>query len=302
VFHATLNPDPLGRRPYRIASFQSVAGTIWGDGLPEIIANVQDIQNSVVRQFKNNQAFSAGAQIAVDASRMPAGADFTKAWPGKVWLFEKIEGNELPIKFFQAASNLGDTMRAFEFFDNMADDISGIPKYTYGNEAGNQGAGDTASGLAMLMGNASKRIRDVISSIDRKVIRPTVEAFFTWNMLNHEDPTIKGDVQIVARGSAALMVKEQVQMRRGQFLVATNNPVDLQIMGIKGRAKLLAAVADTLHFPKNSIVPDELEMQRRIQLAQQQQAQAAAMAAGNPPEQGAGAPQSPAGQPPQPQQ
>jgi hypothetical protein len=300
VIHAMVNPDPLGRRPYHVASFKRDASSVWGESLPEILTDIQEINNSIIRHFQNNQAFAAGAQVAVDASKLAAGMDFKKAWPGKVWAFEKLNDGTVPIQFFQARSNIEATIRSYTFFDTIADDISGIPKYTYGNGDGEKGgAGSTASGLSMLMGNANKRIRDVVTTADIRIIKEVIEAFFVLNMLNHPDANIKGDVQIQARGALSLMVKEQVQQRRGQFLASTANPIDMQIMGVEGRARLLREVAKTLNLPDGAVVPDELELQRR--LAEQQQAaaaqQQAAMQPGGTPPQNGNVPQQPPGAP-----
>lgn len=296
VIHAMVNPDPMGRRPYHVASFRRDATSIWGEGLPEVMTDVQEINNSIIRHFQNNQAYAACAQVAVDASKLAPGQDFTKPAPNKVWIFDKLPDGQVPIHFFQAASNVEATIRAYTFFDRIADDISGIPKYTYGGDGEQGGAGSTMGGLSMLMGNASKRMRDVVTSIDLRIIKPVVEAYFLLNMLNHEDPSIKGDVQIVARGALSLMVKETVQQRRGQFLASTANPVDMQIMGVEGRARLLREVAKSLNMPDGSIVPDELELQRRLN---EQKAMQMAQSAGQPPPVAAPQPGGNGAEPPQ---
>ena len=101
---------------------------------------------------------------------------------------------------------------------------------------------------------------------------------FVYNMRFDEDESIKGDVEIVAKGAINLAVKETVNMRRIVFLNATANPVDLEIIGKEGRAAILREIAKGLQMPSDDVVPsrEKSEYQGRIQAAAaaQQQAQA----------------------------
>ena len=79
---------------------------------------------------------------------------------------------------------------------------------------------------------------------------------------------------VVPRGAAAILIKESAQQRRMQFLQLTANPIDMQIIGEKGRAALLREVASAMELPVDDIVPDAdaIEKRQREQ-AQAQQAQ-----------------------------
>ncbi|MDN5937706.1 MAG: hypothetical protein L0H83_03505, partial [Salinisphaera sp.] len=122
------------------------------------------------------------------------------------------------------------------------------------------GAGSTASGLAMLMDATAKGIRKAIGHIDKGVIQPVVMAVWMDLMQTDDDLQAKGDCQVVARGSMAILVKEQSQARRQEFLARTANPLDYEIMGRKGRAALLREAARSLDIPVDDIVPSEEEM------------------------------------------
>ena len=128
-------------------------------------------------------------------------------------------------------------MAVYERFAKLADDHSGIPAYVYG-DLNVQGAGRTASGLSMLMGSAGKGIRQVVMHIDHDIIHPLVHRQFVYNMRYDPDESIKGDVSIVPKGAINLAVKETVNVRRVEFLNATANPIDIQIMGLDGRSAI----------------------------------------------------------------
>jgi hypothetical protein len=100
-------------------------------------------------------------------------------------------------------------------------------------------------------------------------------------------------MDLVPSGVVATIIKDNVQLRRQEFLQATSNPVDIQILGVEGRAELLRQLAKGLDMDVNDIIPSANELkQRQLAMAQAQMAQMQ-MAAGA---QG-GAP----GQPPAPQ-
>jgi len=283
VLRALLNPDPLGRRPYYVASYETVPGSIWGISIPEIMEPLQDVMNSMLRSMVDNVGFASGPQIGVDVDRMHPSMDVTKVYPRKMWFFENNPlGSQLPIQFFQPNMNLDPLIRGLAKFETLADDYTGIPRYAYGNEDVG-GAGETASGLSMLMNAASKGIRQVIGNISEGILSQIVERQFTWNMLYLDDRAIKGDCKVNARGALAVVLREQLQVQRRMFADATNNPTDIQITGLEGRRKLLQSLAADLELP--GVVPREeafaRQQQAQAQMAmQQQQQQLAAEAAG----------------------
>jgi hypothetical protein len=117
--------------------------------------------------------------------------------------------------------------------------------------------------------------------IDLDIIKPLVSCQYIWNMRYVDDPAIKGDVEIVARGAVNLAVKEQVNMRRIEFLNATANEIDMQIIEPAGRAAILREVAKGLEMPVDEIVPSREKVEAKVKA----QAQAEQMAAQQPQEQ-----------------
>ena len=86
-----------------------------------------------------------------------------------------------PIDFFQPNSNAGEMLQVYQKFSDLADELSAIPKYLSGNTSG--GAGRTASGLAMLMGNASKILQTVAANVDRDILQGLLSNLFDMIML-----------------------------------------------------------------------------------------------------------------------
>jgi len=280
VIKAVLNYDPLGQKPYCKTSFIKCPGAFWGKGIPEIIEDIQNVCNAAARALVNNMGIASGPQVEVNLERIPPNEDITQMSPWKIWqVTNDPMGSSAPaVRFTQPEDNASTLVAVYDKFARLADDHSGIPAYLYGN-TDVQGAGRTSSGLSMLMGAAGKGIRQVVGHIDGDVIKPIVQRQFVYNMRYDEDESIKGDVQVVARGAVNLAVKETVNVRRIEFLNATANEIDMSIMGRDGRAAILREVAKGLQMPVDELIPsrDKLAYQTRVAAAAEQaQAQQAA--------------------------
>jgi len=290
VIKAVLNYDPLGEKPYCKTSFIKCPGAFWGKGIPEIIEDLQGVCNAAARALVNNMGISSGPQVEVNVERLPPNEDITQLAPWKIWqtINDPVGSSAPAIRFTQPDSRASELVSVYDRFSRLADDHSGIPAYVYG-DLNVQGAGRTSSGLSMLMGAAGKGIRQVVMHIDTDVVKPIVMRQFVYNMRYDEDESIKGDVQVIAKGAINLAVKETVNIRRIEFLNATANPVDLEILGKEGRAAILREIAKGLQMPVDEVIPsrEKSGYQTQIQArataaAAQQQAQAPASGGENP--------------------
>ena len=278
VIRAIINTDPLARRPYYACSYDPVPGRVWGRSLYAAMRDCQLMCNAAARALDINMGISSGPQVGVDVDRMPAGESITEMYPWKIWQFgSSASGSTLPpLTFFQPDSHANELMLVYEKFSVLADEYTGIPRYMTGSpDVG--GAGRTASGMSMMIGNASKTVKNLVANVDRCVFTPLLTDLHTYIMRFVDDPSIKGDVNVVARGAQSMAVKEAAQVRRNEFLAATANPIDMQIVGVEGRAALLRETAKTLDIDPDTVVPPISDI--RLRLAQAQQAQMQAMAA-----------------------
>lgn len=284
VIKAQLNYDPLGRKPYFKTCFEKIPGQWCGNSIPDLAADVQDMANASARALANNMGISSGPQVAVNIDRLPDGEDITQMHPWKIWQTTNDptgSSNSPAVTFFAPPSMAGELMGVYEKFATLADEYTGIPRYMQGDT--NIGsAGRTASGISMLLGNASKIIKQVVQNVDVDVTQPSLEYQYYYNMKYGDDPDLKGDIRIQARGAISIIQKEAAQVRRNEFLqLALQSPMVGQIVGEQGIAEILRQVVHTLDMPNiDKIVPSPQALARK-QLMQQQQM--AAMQAALPP-------------------
>ena len=268
VIKVQINPTPRQSHPYYMTSYEKVPGAMIGEGLPDILDDVQQVTNATLRSLVNNLSISSGPQVVINDMVLQTG-ETDDMYPWKRWHVKfdpMISGAAKPIDFFQPNSNAEVLLAVFEKFYTLADDVSSLPRYMTGNDKVG-GAGRTASGLAMLMGNAAKTLQNVAATIDREVVEPLLTDLFDMIMLTN--PTLfRGDEQIIVKGVNYAQKREQDRMRQLEFLQLTGNPVDLGIIGIPGRANVLRSVANNLGLDHERVVPSDDDLAQ----AQQQQA------------------------------
>jgi len=236
-----------------------------GDGIP-----VQDAMNAVLRSIIDNVGFAAAQQAIVNMSQLHSASHkhAGQMWPRKIWFTkdQSFGSNGKPVDFTQPNLIAHHLLRVLEKLERFADDHTGIPAYVYGNEKVG-GAGETYGGLTLLMNAASKGIRQVIGHVGRDVVKPRIERQYVWNMLFIDDPSIKGDCKVNARGTLAEIMREHLRQERRQFANQIITPETvLQIVGIKGAAKLLRGIVEE-DLELEGVVPSDSQIDKMMQTA-----------------------------------
>jgi len=282
VIKVQLNPSPRKRHPYFISSFEKVPGTPVGNGLPDILADIEEVANATLRSLVNNMAISSGPQVVLNEDRLAGDEDGDELFPWKRWRTKSDpmgNSSQVPISFFQPNSNAQELLGVYQKFNDIADELSAIPKYLTGAAAG--GAGRTASGLAMLMGNSSKLLQTVAANIDRDIMDPLLNQLYDMLMLTDTTGILRGDEEIRVMGVNVAIQRETQRARQLEFLQITANPIDAPILGPKGRAAILRSVAQTIGLDGENIIPSDGDVAKNMAAAQAQaQAEAGAKATG----------------------
>ena len=277
----------LPQEGYKSAQLQP--GSVTGHGIPEIIEDTQNVANATLRSLVNNMSISSGPQVGVIEDRLSASCNADTLYPWKRWRFtsDPMGSSEKPISFFQPSSHANELLGVYKEMTNIADEVSAIPRYMSGSDKVG-GAGRTASGLSMLMNNASKVLQNVAASVDTEVMEPLLQSLHDMVMLTDTTGMFRGDEKIVVRGVQVAAQKEQDRMRRLEFLQITANPMDAQIVGPTGRASILRALSTDLGLPEEDIVPTNEEIQATQQGIEAEQKAAGQAQGGQAPAPGGG--------------
>jgi hypothetical protein len=220
TLRATINPRPLSSKPYRVMSYDPVAGSIVGRGLMEVLRPNQEVVNSSVRALRRNMGVSSAPFGEVDYTRLKAGTAVpTQIGPHMLVPVEPdLSGGAAPaFRFQQINSNAQELLAVLEHEWRKADDVCGIPSIgTGGTPAG--GVGRSAAGLALHLGSASKIIKNVVATIEEHVIAPMIRDWYNHLLVENPKEYPMADAQVVAKGLSGVIQRASLAQTRRESL------------------------------------------------------------------------------------
>lgn len=289
VLMARLNPySSLSPIPYHAPPFERVPHRFWGVGIARMMRDSQETLNAAVRMYIDNAALASTPQVEVNLDLLTEGEDPTDLAPWKTWLRSGGDPSQPLLRFYQPSAVGQGLATLIDMMRRFADEETSLPSYTHGSQG--QGLNRTAAGMSMLFSAANTVLKSVVKNIDDFLTHPLLTSYYNFLMQFSPDQSIKGDLEVNARGSSALIAKEIHSQRLMQFLQMTSNPLDANLVD---RRELLEQIAGSLDLEAEKVLIDDEQLQQQ-QLAQLQQALLSQQQAG-----GAGgqAPQGFGGQP-----
>ena len=211
---AHLNQATDGRFPYDFMCWQRVAGSPWGIGIARQIRSCQAILNSHVRAMMENAGLSSGPQIFLSRGSITPADGSWEITPRKVWLIKPdadVQDVSQAMGSVIIPSIQAELLQAIDFALKMAENVTGLPILLQGQQGPN-GVPETVGGMQILVANASSLLRRMARIFDDYLIKPHIQAYYSYMMAYADDPSIKGDFKVVARGSSALVARDQRNM------------------------------------------------------------------------------------------
>jgi hypothetical protein len=222
VLRMVMNPFKPARIPYYAVPYEMNPYSFFGVGVAENMDDSQTLMNGFMRMAVDNAVLSGNLVFEVDENNLTPGQDL-KIYPGKV--FRRQGGAPGQAIFGTKFPNVTqETMALYDKARMLADESTGFPSYAHG-QTNVQNVGRTASGISMLMDAATAGIRTVVKNMDDYLLAPLGKAFFAFNMQFDHDADVKGDLEVIARGTESLMANEVRSQRLMQFLGVVSNPV-----------------------------------------------------------------------------
>lgn len=243
ILRISLNPFQPMRIPYYVCPYEEDPYSIYGTGVPASMEDQQKMINGFMRMAVDNLALAGNMVFDVDESSMVPGQDMSIE-PGKI--FRRVSGQAgqavYGIKF---PSTANENLQMVREMRQQADEATGIPSIAHG-QTGVSGTGRTASGMSMILNNASLNIKDVVGNIDKYIIEPLGQAMFAWEMQFHgkDHPEIEGDLEIRATGATSLEQKDVESQRLQTFLQLSMNPAVAPLIKLPNIVKRLAQTMD----------------------------------------------------------
>jgi hypothetical protein len=228
IIRASFNPlEKTGNFPYRVFPWSRRAGHWAGVGIGEQVSLPQRMVNAATRGWMNNAGKTAGAQIVMDSRAIVPADNNWEITPDKLWFLTGEATDNDVRKVFMSVEfpDRAQTLQAIiQYAFKMAEEMSNIPLISQG-QAGKDDP-QTFGQAELQNTNANTLLRDKAYSLDDCVTEPLVNDFYEWLLLDPDVPEEeKGDFQINARGSVAMVEKAIQEQTLAQLLPLSLNPV-----------------------------------------------------------------------------
>ena len=281
IIRLVLNPFKPSKIPYYAVPYELNPYSLAGVGIAENMDDTQTLMNGFMRMAVDNAVLSGNLVFEVDETNLVPGQDMS-VYPGKV--FRRQGGAPGQSLFGTKFPNVSqENLQLFDKARQLADESTGMPSFAHG-QTGVSGVGRTASGISMLMNAAGGSIKTVIKNVDDYLIAPLGKAFFNFNMQFDFDASIRGDLEVNARGTESLMATEVRSQRLMQFLQIVSNPA---LMPFAKMPYIIREIAKSMDLDQDKVTNNMDEAARQAALMGPPPA---APGAGAPPEQGVAGP------------
>ncbi len=212
---------------YSVYNFEKDDTCIFGRGVPRLARDSQSAVNAAWRMTLNNAGVSAGPQIVVDKETVEPQNGSYSFTPFKVWLKTgTVAPGNKPFEIFDIPNRSGDLMAIIDIAMKFIDDETNMPLIAQGDQSSEMT--QTATGMSMLMNASNVVFRNAVKNWDDDLTTPTIQRAYDWNMQFSPNGDIKGDMNIEARGSSVLLVRE---MQAQNLMALAMNFADHPIFG-----------------------------------------------------------------------
>lgn len=257
VVKVVINPLDTEERPYSVFNWESDTSSIFGFGVPYLMRNPQKVICAAWRMMLDNGGMSVADQVIVNKQIVsPADGNWALT-PKKLWyLKDKTKTVAEAFATFSTQSHQSELANIFTMARQLADEETNLPLIAQGEQSAH--VTKTSSGMAMLMNSANIVLRRAVKNWDDDITDSLIARFYDWNMQYSEDPSIKGDFKIDARGSSALLVREKQQENLMVLAnISANNP---HLAARRDWAGLDAEMMKALEVPVDKVTLSEDEI------------------------------------------
>lgn len=263
VVLAALNPLENGGFPYDIMPWQRRTGMVWGKGVARQMRTPQRQLNAAERADMDNGGLTSGPMWGIrDKWIKPIDGQNTLTPRKGFRMTEDAPPNAKigdALSFINIQSNGPEQAARIQRAKQNAEDATGLPMLMQGQQGS---APDTVGGMTILNNNGSTVLRRIARNCDDYVTERHIRRYYFWLMANPGNDDAKGDFQIDARGSTALVERDLQNQSLNQLAPMLMNHPDVS----KDRLVEELMKANRLD-PKRVMLTDEEKKQRDSQQA-----------------------------------
>lgn len=259
VIKAMLNPLDTEDLPYDVFIWERLPQSPWGVGIPYLMRYAQRSLNTAWRAMLDNATLSHAPQIVMRRAQIVPSDGKWEITGRKLWFAsEEVEEVRKAFDIYDIPTRQPELQAIIELAIKFADEETSLPQIAQGEQGS---APETVGGMTILMNSANTVLRRLVKQFDDQITRPHIRRYYDWFMQYSDEEGIKGDFEVDARGSTALIVRDQQQQMLVQLMGAAADPV----FGIYvDPEKLFRKTLEAGHLPPGDV------MRTREQIAELQ--------------------------------
>lgn len=208
VIKAQLSTNDTGRRPFEVKGFIETTGELWGKSPVEIIKDAQRQCTLAGRALARNMEYASAPIGEVVSQNVLGTTDPQLISPLMLRAVKATTSGNPVYRFYSVPSLANELMAVYDKFKAIAHDLLGIPPLAYGDANGVATLGRTSGGVAMVLNQASKSVKQTMASIEREITKPLIQKFVDDEMMFGTDMGTRGDVEVQVNGVRSLAEKE----------------------------------------------------------------------------------------------
>jgi len=252
-----LNPMDGGDLPYDVFVWERVALSPWGVGIPYLMRYAQRTINAGWRALLDNMGASSGVQLIMSEDIYPADGNWAIVGR-KIWRAAKGIDVDKAFRAAEIPSRQADLQAVIRLAMEFADAETALPQIAQG-ELGS--APDTVGGMNMLMNAANTVLKRLARQFDEMVTKPHIRRYYDWEMQFNTDDAIKGDMEVRARGSTALVERDIRSQSITEVVAAAVHPVFGMFLDHR---KLFKTYLESKKVDPNSVMKSDTEIEQAL--------------------------------------
>lgn len=277
---AYLNPLKSGDLGYDVFCYEPVHGQMFGLGVAYLMRSPQRVLSTAWRMVMDNAALTIGGLVVMDRDAIEPVDGTWDLYGGKMFFktkpFSTAGKVEDAFKVYNMESHLEKLEKIIALAMKFAEDETSLPSLMEGNR-GN--APDTVGGMTLLMNSANVVLKVLAKRYDDSVTKPHIGRYYEWHMLYNKKKEIKGDFNVMARGSTHLVVRDLARQSLIGFMQYAGNPMWAPFFK-DGGYQALRKVAEANHITPDDVLVTANEVPGVLKAMQQAAAAAAQAKAG----------------------
>jgi hypothetical protein len=216
VIKAVLNPLESGEFPFDMLAWKNRPNMPYGSGVARQGRTAQRIVTAATRNLMDNAGASAKPHKVMSDGITQDGDPWT-------WVADSDSLSDVSksMMFFVQPSLQAELMAIIQMGERMMELHTGLPMIILGMQGNVQ---ETAAGRALQNNNGSTVLRRIARNFDNMTERH-IRRYHVWEMSLGEDDTLKGDFQVKARGSSALVERDLQNQQLPNIMAWSANPM-----------------------------------------------------------------------------